>query len=229
MDLILAIDKDVEVHEKAVAKWAPYGISIERVETIQEAIAQLKQKDDYLFVAINEDTNPDFMSMLPILRDVTDTPIFIMSSTFTTEKQVKAMSLGADTYDHYHTETNHNVLLGLELLKAQNRQKQVNNNLSVLVEGDIILSESRRSVFVRDSKVSLTKKEFDILYYLMCNKGRIVTHVQLLQKVWGEEYNESDTTVLWRTVNRLRSKLSNVKGAKNYIKVERGIGYKFLS
>ena len=222
----MAVDSNMAVHEKAVAEWEKYGVSIQRVETMHEASMLIRQGGDYIFIAINEDGVPDFMSMLPILRDMTDTPIFVMSSSYTIDKKVKAMSLGADIYDHYHSQTNHNVFVALELLKAQNRwangsQKQ----LEVLACRDIILSKPRRKVFVGGAEVLLGRKEFDILRTLMDNCGCVVEHKQLLQNIWGENYSEKDADVLWRTVNRIRVKLSEKNPNSEYIKIERGVGY----
>ena len=228
MEGILAIDKDLAVHEKAVAQWAKHGISIKRVETMHEAIRQLKQSDNYLFVGINEDTVPDFMSMLPLMRDVTDIPIFVMSSSYTIDKNVRAMSLGADVYDNFYANSEHNVLMGLEVLKAQSRwAKRAHKKLEVYVYGDVILSKRRRKVYVNDFEVSLGRKEFDILQFLMANYGCVVEHKRLLQEIRGENYSEKDTDVLWRTVNRLRVKLSEKYPAREYIKIERGVGYVF--
>ena len=228
MECILSVDNDITSHEKAVAEWKKYGISIKRVDTMHEAIKQLNESGNYLFVGINEDAIPDFMTMLPILRDVTEIPIFVMSSEYTIDKNVRAMSLGADAYDHYNTQPKQNVLLALEILKAQKRwAKRPFSQLEVLAYGEIILSKPRRKVFVNDVEVSLGKKEFDILRYLMMNYGCVVEHKQLLEEIWGESYIEKDTDVLWRTINRLRVKLSEKYPAHEYIKIERGVGYIF--
>ena len=228
MEGILAVAKDIDVHKKAVAEWAKYGISVQRVETMHDAIKQLKQSSNYLFVGIDEDSIPDFMSILPVMRDMTDLPIFVISSNYTIEKNVKALSLGADMYDNFHVQSKHNVLIAMEVLKAQNRwAKRTQKKLEVFVYGDVILSKPRRKVYVNEIEVLLGRKEFDILRYLMANYGCVVEHKQLLREIWGENYSEKDTDVLWRTVNRLRAKLSEKYPVHEYIKIERGVGYVF--
>jgi DNA-binding response OmpR family regulator len=226
---ILAVDISIDVHEYQSAEWAKYGINSLRVESMHEAISLLLRSNEFFFVAINEDTIKDFMLQLRIMRDVTDIPIFFLTSNYTVDKKIKAMNFGADAYDPFNEYVKDNVLSTLELLKAQNRwAKRKHTSMPVLAGGSIILSQSRRKVFVDNTEVSLTKKEFDILRYLMVNSGHVVTHVRLLQNVWGEEYSETDTEVLWRTINRLRNKLSKAFSADGYIKVERGVGYQFL-
>jgi DNA-binding response OmpR family regulator len=229
MNSILTVDINVVVHEQQSAEWAKYGIYTLRVDSMHNAITLLIRNDEYLFIVINEDSIPDFMSQLRVMRDVTDIPIFVITSSYTIEKKIKAINYGADVYDPFNTYAKDNVLAALELLNAQNRwSKRKHKPMPVLAGGGIILSQSRRKVFIDSIEVPLTKKEFDILRYLMTNSGHVVTHIRLLQNVWGEEYSEADTEVLWRTMNRLRAKLAKSSSKFEYIKVERGVGYQFL-
>lgn len=224
---LLAVDKSVVVYEQETAEWVKYGVLPQRVDFMNEAINRLKQNEEFLFIVINEDTVPEFMPLLPILRDVTDVPIFVMTSNYTIEKRVAALNNGADVYDPNNPQPMQNVLSTLELLKTLKRWTNRSVRLEVLLCGDIILSRPRRKVFTKDNEISLSKKEFEILYYLMSNNGYVMTHEQILKEIWGENYTNSDVDVLWRTVNRLRVKLSITPPANQYIKIERGVGYMF--
>jgi DNA-binding response OmpR family regulator len=228
MEQILAVDTDVAVHEDKTKKWEKYGIGTQRVNTMNDAINRLVGGDEFLFIAINEDTISDFMKQLPVMRDATELPIFVVTSTYTLDKKIKVMSLGADVYEPLISYAEQSVLLALEILKAQNRwSARPQKQLSILTGGDIILSQLRRKVFVKDTEVSLAKKEFDILRYLMANKGYVVEHKELMEEIWGKDYNEKDTDILWRTMNRIRTKLSESYPVKEYIRIERGVGYVF--
>jgi two-component system KDP operon response regulator KdpE len=163
------------------------------------------------------------------MRDVTSIPIFVATSSYTTAKKTKAINAGADVYDPFAEPVIENVRSALELLKLKNRwASRPRKPPPLLTCGDILLSPPRRMVFVKDTEISLTKKEFDALRYLMANDGRFVSHKQILRKVWGAGYSENDHTILWQTIKRLRQKLSDVSPGKAYIKAERGIGYKLL-
>jgi len=228
MNTILAIDTDLTVHEQQTAAWGKIGIGTSRVETMNEAISRLSRGETFLFIAINEDSIPDYIPQLPLMRDVTNLPIFIITSNYTTSKKVAAIQSGADVYDPFSNFVKENVFGALELLKLQKRWAELPKEPSaVLIGGDIILSPLRRIVFVKDIEVSLRKKEFDILYHLIANKGQFLTHKQLLYKVWGDEYSENGNDILWKTIYRLRSKLSKASMGKEYIKAERETGYKF--
>jgi len=228
MERILAVDINAAVHEEQTVEWAKYGIGTQRVNTISEAINRLLNGDEFLFVVINEDTISDFMIQLPVMREATDLPIFVVTSTYTIDKKIKAMNLGADVYDPFVAYAKQTVLLALETLKAQNRRtKRPQKQFGILTGGDIVLSSLRRKVFVKDTEVSLAKKEFDILRYLMANSGCVMEHKQLMEEIWGKDYNEKDTDILWRTINRIRTKLSESYPDNEYIRIERGVGYVF--
>ena len=74
-------------------------------------------------------------------------------------------------------------------------------------------------------EVSLTKMEFDILEYLMSNRGIILTHTQILYTIWGDEYEETSYKVLRNAIKRLREKLRISPDSPNYIENEREVGY----
>ena len=228
-ETILAVDTDIEVNERHKTEWEKYGIGSVRVSTMQKAIERLICDSEFFFIVINEDTIQNYMSSLSLMRDVTDVPIFVVTSSYTVEKRVKAYKLGVDVYEPFNNCTHDYIISVLELLNLKKRWSERSiKPMPVLVSNGVILSPARRMVIVEDTEICLTKKEFDILHYLMEKNGAIVGHAQILKKIWGDHYSENDTDVLWRTVDRLRRKLSQVSPECKYIKVEYGIGYRFL-
>jgi len=226
MNSILVVDTNLTVYEQQTAEWMKLGIGTLRVDTMNEAITRLIQGESYLFIAINEDSVPSFWETLHLLRDVTDIPIYIITSSYTVAKHTKAVQCGADAYGSFAESTNGDILAGVTLLKQQNIKRKT-KSLSILVGGDIIISIPRRIVRVNDTEISLQKKEFEILCLLIANKGQFLTRETLICKVWGCDYSESCNKSLLKTVSRLRTKLSVVTD-KEYILVEREVGYKFL-
>jgi DNA-binding response OmpR family regulator len=230
VSIILAIDKDLNVYEQQTAEWAKVGISIIRADTMHDAIIRLINGDEFLFVAINEDTIPDYTVQIPIMRDVTNLPIFVITNSYTNQKKINAISLGVDVYDLFNKLAKDNVLGALESLKLQNKwPKRTSTTLPLLVGGDVILSPSRQCVFVKGVEISLTKKEFNVLEYLMTNKNQYLTHTQILRKVWGYENEDASHDLIWNTIKRLRKKMKVSKGSLDYIESKREIGYRFYA
>jgi DNA-binding response OmpR family regulator len=208
MPAILAIDKDMEVYNRQAPVWASYGIGLDRVDSITEAISILSYDKEFFFVGINEDTNPDYLLLLPILRDVTSCPIFIITSTYTPAKKADAIHCGADGYDPFSLWVEDNVFGALELLKLRKRWENFTaDKSSVLVGGGIILSPLRRNVLVNGVEVVLTKKEFDILFYLMSNRSILLTYDQIAAHIWGNDYFETTPDAIRAHVKRLKNKL----------------------
>ncbi len=95
-----------------------------------------------------------------------------------------------------------------------------------VVVGDVSINAARHEVLVRGEPVSLPLKEFELLYYLMDNAGRVLTRDMLIDRVWGHDY-VGDTKTLDVHIKRLRSKIESAPGSPTRIITIRGLGYKF--
>ena len=96
---------------------------------------------------------------------------------------------------------------------------------AVLEAGPVRMDIERHVVTVRGVDVALTLKEFDLLEYLMRNKGRVLTRGQLIDRVWGSDY-VGDTKTLDVHVKRLRSKIEADPANPAHLLTVRGLGYK---
>ena len=96
----------------------------------------------------------------------------------------------------------------------------------IIVDSDLKIDFSRREVLVRDKKVALRPTEYRLLYHLVSNAGRLLTHETLLSKVWGREYRD-EAHYLRLYITYLRQKLEKDPAHPQYILTERGVGYRF--
>ena len=92
--------------------------------------------------------------------------------------------------------------------------------------GKLHIDFSRREVLVEDQTVKLTPTEYQLLYHLVKNAGRVMTHRTLLGRVWGREYVD-ETNYLKVHIQHLRQKLGDDPSDPSMILTERGAGYKF--
>jgi DNA-binding response OmpR family regulator len=95
---------------------------------------------------------------------------------------------------------------------------------NMLRSGDLLVDLANYKVFVSEQPVSLTFKEFELLRFLMTNRGKVFTREALLNRVWGYEYYGGARTVDVH-IRRLRSKIE--AGATVYIETVRNVGYRF--
>jgi DNA-binding response OmpR family regulator len=94
--------------------------------------------------------------------------------------------------------------------------------------GDLCVNADDRMVFLGDSKIELTAKEFDLLWHFASNPGRVFTRSQLLSSVWGYGHDGYEHTVNSH-INRLRAKIESDPAVPEYVITVWGVGYKFSS
>jgi len=109
-------------------------------------------------------------------------------------------------------------------IKAGLRRQDKIENLDILQYEDITIIKSSYEVFQGDKNIKLTLKEFELLVYLLNNKGKALSREELFINLWGYKY-DGDSRVVDVHIFNLREKLDS---SNNYIKTVRGIGYKLL-
>ncbi|CAB4780576.1 unannotated protein [freshwater metagenome] len=107
------------------------------------------------------------------------------------------------------------------------RQEEPDEVSGVLVGGNVRMDIERHIVSVDNIAISLPLKEFELLEFLMRNSGRVLTRIQLIDRVWGSDY-VGDTKTLDVHVKRLRAKIEKDPANPEMIETVRGLGYKFL-
>ena len=223
---ILAVVKNIAVHEQQSVEWAKYSIGAKRVDTMHEAIIKLKNGERFFFVVINEDCIPDFMKQLPVLRDVCVFPIIVVTSTFSMEKKLAAMRSGADFYVPFSEKIEYDIHATFQVFEKQSKWANREYLPPVLISGDIILSPSLRSVLVKGTPASLTNQEFDLLFYFMSNRGQALSFKNIYLNVWQAEYKESYNGAVKTAIKKLRKKIANDENENSVIENIRGYGYK---
>jgi len=220
----LAIEKDITVHDKEKALWHKCGVSNIRVDSMTAGIEKAIN-NQFLFIVINAD-NINYMPELESLRAITNDPIFIATSTFTIEEQVKALHNGADFYWNFSGSENNMKTILAVIHRINERAKQLKTPVQLITHRNILVLPSYRQVFVNDKEVELTKIEFDILYYIMSNNGHVLSYEQIFYDVWGYECDELTDEVVKSAIKRLRKKIDGEEKHNSLIQNVRGVGYK---
>ena len=223
---ILIIDKNVETFQEEQSAWAKHNMSGVRVDSMQDAINRLTA-DSFLFIAINGD-NVSYMPLLSKMRAATQTLIFIIDSGHTIEQETKAYRNGADAYATFSGDAEKNVQLALALLLRHNeRGKPPRAPQGMMIYENFLVMTSTSRIFYKDERLKLTKKEREILCYLIANHDILVPYEKIYRKVWGNDYDKYGNQSLWDYILKIRKKLKKVTGEKEYIINERDTGYRF--
>lgn len=145
------------------------------------------------------------------------TPVIFLTSKDTVKDTVQGLQAGANDYikKPFHFEEL------LERIKVQSRTKA--EETEILTLGNIIMDIGAHQVHKNGREVSLTKKEFALLEFLIRQKGQVCRRNEIIKKVWDIHF-EISTGVIDVYINALRNKL-DLKTEEDYIQTVRGIGY----
>jgi two-component system KDP operon response regulator KdpE len=158
------------------------------------------------------------------------TPIIVLSARGEEQKKVEALDLGADDY---LTKP-----FGLDELMARIRVALRHSQLTgrnatgsvtppKLIGDEHLTIDLEKHQVIREGKeIKLTPKQYDLLKYLALNPGKLITHHQFLQAVWGPEYSH-EVSYLHVFINQLRQKLEPNPAKPRFILTEPGLGYRF--
>jgi two component transcriptional regulator, winged helix family len=110
------------------------------------------------------------------------------------------------------------------LRKTENTKKAFQEEEYQMIElGDLRIDSKRREVLIRNEKIELTKKEFDVLKFLAVQPGNVVTREDLLKKVWGYGEYVGEIRTIDVTMARLREKIEKRKGDPEFLITKRGV------
>jgi DNA-binding response OmpR family regulator len=168
----------------------------------------------------------DGFEVLKIIRETNSVPVIMLTAKGEEEDRVKGLELGADDYITKPFSPRELVSRVRAVLR---RTEGATGSTHGLIEVDdrLKIDFDRREVWVDGELVQLRPTEYRLLYHLVQNAGWVITHDQLLAKVWGYEYRDEPHYVRLY-INYLRKKLEKDPSDPQYILTERGVGYRFV-
>jgi len=219
--------------EPDVANLVKMGIAYQRpdyeiVESHSGAEALDKAAREPWDLIILDLTMPelDGFTVLGALRGGgSDVPVIVLTARDAERDRVRGLELGAD--DYVTKPFSHKELVArIDAVMRRYRAGTEATRASAIVRGDLRIDFAQRKVTVREQHVALTPTEYNLLFQLATNAGHVLTHHELLQKVWGDEYRE-EVHYLKVYVGRLRTKLERDPAKPTLILTVRGVGYQF--
>jgi two-component system, OmpR family, response regulator RegX3 len=158
------------------------------------------------------------------LRQRSSVPVIMLTAKDSEIDKVVGLEIGADDY----VTKPYSSRELLARIKAVLRRRAEPEDLlpATLEAGPVRMDVERHVVTVNGEPASMPLKEFELLEMLLRNTGRVLTRMQLIDRVWGSDY-VGDTKTLDVHVKRLRAKIEPDPGAPRHIVTVRGLGYKF--
>lgn len=168
----------------------------------------------------------DGFEVLRMIRETSTIPVIMLTAKGDEEDRIRGLELGADDYITKPFSPRELVSRVRAVLRRTDTTTTSTHGL-IEVDDRLKVDFNRREVWVDGELVKLRPTEYRLLYHLVQNAGWVLTHEQLLTKVWGYEYRDEPHYVRLY-INYLRKKIEKDPSDPKYILTERGIGYRFV-
>jgi two-component system, OmpR family, KDP operon response regulator KdpE len=217
---ILVVDDEPQIRRALRTALTGHGYEVEVAENGEQALTLLPTWQPVALVLDLVMPDIDGIEVLRQTRTWSDLPVIVLSARGQERDKVQALDLGADDY---LTKP-----FGMDELLARVRailRRRGESNQTTLAFCDIELDLAKHVVTKAGSEVHLTPTEFDLLRVLAVNAGKVITHRQLLERVWGA-YAAENSQQLRVYINYLRRKLEDDPARPRWIVTDPGVGYR---
>ncbi|MDR2581348.1 MAG: response regulator transcription factor [Fibromonadaceae bacterium] len=227
---ILIVEDDPEI-----AKLEQYFLEASGFEVVIESdgVKGAERALNEIFSLILLDLNLPGKSGMTIcneIREKVDIPILIVTARIEDIDKVHGLSVGADDYitkPFSHTELVARVKSHLARYARLTMNTSPSKTSEELYSGNMTIDRNAYRVYLDDIEVTLTTKEFELLYYLAINKGNVLSKEQIYDKIWGEgNYGELEAVKVY--INRIREKIEKNPSKPERIQTVWGAGYRFI-
>lgn len=220
---LLVVEDNLELSSDLVSFLRENGFVVETAFTLMDA--QLKIYD-YTYDIIILDLGLPDGSGLDLLRDIKkqklQTGVLIVTARNAVEDKVTGLELGADDYI---TKPFHKAELNARVRSILRRKNFEGSN--TIQHGNISVDTLSLEVSVDEKCIDLTRKEYDLLLYFLYNKNRVLTKESIVEHLWGDHADQSDSfDFIYNHIKNLRKKLQ-VAHSNCQIQSVYGMGYKF--
>jgi two-component system KDP operon response regulator KdpE len=157
------------------------------------------------------------------IREFSDIPIIMLTGRAREQDRIRGFDAGADDYITKPFSVEELLLRVKAILRRAHASDEFPKGPVYEFE-DLVINFAQRRIFVKGREVRLTATEYQILYHLGCHAGRIITHEDLLTRVWGAEYR-NELHYLRNYISSLRKKIESDPGNPKYILGIHGVGY----
>ena len=223
----LLIVDDEEMIRKLIRKYAEFeGYSVTEAADGMEAVILCREKSFDLIIMDIMMPELDGFSACREIRKNSQIPIIMLSARGEEYDKINGFGLGIDDYvvkPFSPKELMMRVNAVLRRISRTEEQKQAENSNEIFVFEDLTVNFTARTVHIDKSRIDMSPKEYDLLFYMIRNKNIALTREKLITNVWGYDFYGDDRT-LDTHIKLLRKSLRRYA---NLIVTLRGVGYRF--
>ena len=218
MENLLVIEDDADLREGLCFALEMEGYAVCTCSTMHEGLAQVRAGVWSLVLLDCNLPDGNGYDFLAALRDISETPVLMLTARNTEMDEVKALELGVADFMSKP--------FSLAVLKARIRRiLAASRPQARLASGGIVIDRARGRVMRGETPVALSKVEYQLLCYLMENREQVLTKEQILAHVWDAQGKFVDENTLSVTIRRLRAKIEQDPKHPEHIRTVHGVGY----
>ena len=219
---ILIADDELDIVKMLESYFLSKGYIVLTDANGADAIKQAEQKPDIILLDINM-PKLDGLSVCARIRDFVSCPILFLTARIEDADKVKGFSVGGDDYIVKPFS-----LAELDARVKAHLRREARHSFSTQIKfaDELTIDYAERCVFFKDRRITLAKKEFEIIELLSSNSGQVFDKERIYEKIWGYE-SEGDSSVVAEHIRRIRTKIA-VFTEKIYIETVWGCGYKWI-
>ncbi|MEG0214625.1 MAG: response regulator transcription factor [Hungatella sp.] len=226
---ILVVDDEKEIAELVEIYLVSDGYKVFKANNAQEGLDIIEKEAIHLVLLDIMMPGMDGLEMCKRIRETNNIPIIMLSARSTDLDKILGLGTGADDY----VVKPFNPLELTARVKSQlRRYTQLNPNSAshendkneIAIKG-LVINKDNHKVLVYEEEIKLTPIEFDILYLLASNPGKVFSTDEIFEKVWNEKVYEANNTVMVH-IRRLRGKMQEDSRQNKIITTVWGVGYK---
>ncbi|ACQ92816.1 two component transcriptional regulator, winged helix family [Tolumonas auensis DSM 9187] len=222
---ILIIEDEQQIRRYLGAALLSDGFKVFEADTLQRGLIEAATRKPDLVILDLGLPDGDGNQFIEEIRQWSQIPIIILSARSDERDKVKALNNGAD--DYLVKPFGIAELLARVRANLRRRNADRENETPIICFGNIKIDRVNRQVFRNGNEIHLTKLEYRLLMTLLSQPGRVFTHRQLLNTVWGAAYIEQ-TQYIRIYMGHLRQKLEQDATRPRYLQTETGIGYRLV-
>ena len=229
MSLILIVDDEEDIVELLKFNLTNSGHQTLEAHDGKKALELIESKNPDLILLdwmLPEVDGIEVCKKIKTNDKTSNIPIIMISAKSDEFDKVLALEIGADDYVSKPFSIRELLARIKAILRRAKAKEELEIKTDVLEFDKLKIDKNTYEIYFEDSKLNLTKTEYDLIYTLASTPDRVLTREQLLYKVWGNDFFGDDRVVDVH-IRRLRSKLEEVTN-KEYVQTVRGVGYKFI-
>lgn len=226
-DRILVVDDERDLCELLAYNLRKEGYQVETLHEGRLVLASLEERRPAVLILdwmLPDRSGIDILKAIRGHENLADLPVILLTARGEEVDRVLGLEMGADDYITKPFSVK-------ELIaRVKSLRRRAAGRLAIPTDvyddGVLVIDPSRQLATLRGKPMTLTGREFDVLYFLARNAGRVFTRDQLLDNVWGDETYVTDRTVDVR-IHRVRTAIEAAGGQADWIRTVRGRGYLF--